>query len=79
MVAQKGKLMCYAGACNPTCDNCTPKYLVCPQCGTKTFLTRKQCPECKYSITDEDRNLAREEWRKTHPFLENEPWKTRGV
>lgn len=37
--------MCYAGNCNPECDNCSPKELVvvhCPQCKARNSLTRVQ-------------------------------------
>lgn len=58
--------MCYAGACNPECDNCKPKYLDCPQCGTRLFLGHKTCPSCGYAPTDDDRAHARELWKLTH-------------
>lgn len=58
--------MCYAGACNPACDNCKPKYIFCPECGSKEFLARKACPQCGYTFTDEDKAAAREKWRETH-------------
>lgn len=58
--------MCYAGGCNPECDNCKPKYIFCPTCGAKNFLVRKTCTGCGYAFTEEDREGAREAWRKTH-------------
>lgn len=37
--------MCYAGHCNPECNNCSPQELVvvhCPQCHARNSLTRTQ-------------------------------------
>lgn len=58
--------MCYAGSCNPECDNCKPKYLACPQCGTRIALAFKHCPLCKCAISESDREKARQDWQKTH-------------
>ena len=60
--------MCYAGGCNPECDNCRPKYLRCPQCGNRQFIIQKNCTKCGYNVTDEDRDNARAEWKELHPL-----------
>ncbi len=51
-----------AYGCRPTCDNCRPKYLFCPECGTKNFLTLKACKRCKRAFTEEDRAQAVRDW-----------------
>lgn len=60
--------MCYAGNCHPECDNCKPKYLWCPTCGTRVFLMRKACPTCGCEFTDEMREEARAKWKEAHPY-----------
>ena len=60
--------MCYAGNCHPECDNCKPKYLVCPDCGSRTFIARPKCLMCGHAITEGEREAAREDWRVRHPY-----------
>lgn len=60
--------MCYAGNCNPACDNCKPKYLVCPRCKDKALLSYRCCPACGLDFTEEMRERARDEWHAAHPY-----------
>lgn len=53
-----------AYGCRPTCDNCRPKYLYCPECGTRNFLTLHSCKKCKKKFTQSDRDEAVSRWEK---------------
>ena len=53
---------CYI--CNPLCDNCKPKFIVCPKCGLRTLLDLPQCPMCHEPFTEELHQIAYEEWKK---------------
>lgn len=53
--------MCYT--CNPSCDNCMPKMLECPECGHIELLGRDVCSSCGLPITDEMRADAKDQWK----------------
>lgn len=53
-----------AYGCRPTCDNCRPKYIRCPSCGARNFLTLKCCKRCKREFTQEDRDEAVRAWER---------------
>lgn len=51
-----------AYGCRPTCDNCRPKYVYCPVCGAKNFLTLAACKKCRHVFSQEDRDEAVLRW-----------------
>ncbi len=56
-----------AYGCRPTCDNCRPKYVRCPACGERSFLTLKACRRCKRPFTQLDRDEAVRQWEAEAP------------
>ena len=48
--------------CRTTCDNCRPKYVICPACGKKNFLTVNKCSKCRELLTQEMKDAAVAEW-----------------
>ncbi len=53
--------MCF-GSCRVTCDNCKPKFVVCPDCGHKNLLVFKACKECGSVLTEDMKDEARRVW-----------------
>lgn len=51
--------MCYT--CSPLCDNCHPKFLVCPNCGHVCHLESKKCDACEWTF---DETLGQEYTKK---------------
>lgn len=59
--------MCYAGNCNPECDNCKPKYIYCSECNTKGLLVIDHCFKCGYRHSQKDKDQAVDNWKAAHP------------
>lgn len=55
---------CYI--CQPTCENCRPKKVTCPACGTVTLIDLDRCPSCREPIPETALEAAWEAWRKAH-------------
>ena len=53
-----------AYGCRTTCDNCRPKYVFCPNCGKKNFLTVNNCSKCHQELTQEAKDQAIAEWEE---------------
>ena len=53
--------MCFGG-CRVTCDNCKPKFIVCPVCGRRNMLVFDACKKCKTPFTEDMKEAARDEW-----------------
>ena len=53
-----------AYGCRSTCDNCRPKYVDCPNCGTRNFLVMGKCKKCGAEITAEAKDEAIAEWQR---------------
>lgn len=51
-----------AYGCRPTCDHCRPKYVHCPDCGTKNFLMLKACKKCGREFSEKDKEDAIKRW-----------------
>ncbi|UWG99019.1 hypothetical protein LPY66_09610 [Dehalobacter sp. DCM] len=56
--------MCYG--CNPSCENCKPKFVKCPACGLKNYLFSDRCVKCSAEISEEVKDAARDEWQNSH-------------
>ena len=53
-----------AYGCRTTCDNCRPKYVVCPSCGKKNFLSMNRCTKCHEELTQEMKDAAVLDWQE---------------
>lgn len=51
-----------AYGCRTTCDNCRPKYVICPECGKKNFLTLSACSRCHAELAQDAKDAAIAEW-----------------
>lgn len=51
--------------CNPVCDHCKPKFVTCPECDDRCFLSEPTCRSCGHVFTDEEKTRARDMWKKT--------------
>lgn len=57
--------MCgYGGCSNPFCEKCKPKYLTCPRCGRRPFLSARSCPFCGLELGDDLKAARRHEWQE---------------
>lgn len=54
--------MCMYCSGPPDCERCKPRFLVCPNCGTKTSLFLPLCEHCKEQLSEEAKRDAREQW-----------------
>lgn len=59
--------MCYV--CSPKCDNCYPKVVVCPECGTPCQLGMDICIKCHRPISQDEKDKAIDEWNHGKRFL----------
>ena len=59
-------MACFFGLCtDPNCEKCKPKYLKCPSCGQRTYIS-DTCVFCRASISKEVQEEAKDEWKRTH-------------
>ena len=52
--------MCYT--CSSLCDNCQPKFLLCPECGRACRLESETCSACGCAFSDELKLDFVEKW-----------------
>ena len=64
--------MCSYGGCKPTCENCKPKFVFCPQCGKKNFLFSDKCTFCDELIPEEAKDAARKKWEAAKQQAKNQ-------
>lgn len=64
--------MCSYGGCKPTCENCKPKFLICPHCGKKTYLYLDTCTFCQAAISEEMKEAARKSWQASKQQAEKQ-------
>lgn len=63
--------MCYT--CSPSCDNCMPKMLFCPECGERNLLAYEECCSCGAPLEQEAKDYAVAEWHAGKKFSLPEP------
>lgn len=52
--------------CNPVCDNCKPKFVVCPECHDRCFLNEPTCRKCGHAFSEGEKDAARMAWKEEH-------------
>lgn len=63
--------MCYT--CSPSCDNCMPKMLLCPECGERNLLAYGECCSCGTELSQAEKDRAVKAWHAGKKFSLPEP------